>query len=66
MRTTVTIEDALYKRALELAEPAMAKNDLFREALQTFIRVQAAKRLSALGACAPEIQDIPRRREHVE
>src|SRR5690242_13250119 len=44
MRTTVTIDDELHARALELAEPTMDKKDLFREALKTFVRVQAAKR----------------------
>ena len=63
MRTTVTIEDTLYEKALELADPAMDKADLFREAVKTFVRVQAAKRLAALGAGAPEMTDIPRRRE---
>lgn len=65
MRTTVTIDDALYKRALEVADPTMDKSDLFREAIKTFVRIQAAKRLSALGATTPEILDIPRRREDV-
>jgi len=64
MRTTVTIDDALYKEALEVAEPGMDKADLFREAVKTFVRVQAAKRLSALGgATMPEMRDIPRRSE---
>ncbi|WP_256080758.1 type II toxin-antitoxin system VapB family antitoxin [Massilia sp. YIM B04103] len=62
MRTTVTIDDELYEKALELADPAMDKADLFREAVKTFVRVQAAKRLAALGASAPEISDISRRR----
>jgi hypothetical protein len=44
MRTTVTIDDTLYERALEVADPAMDKADLFREAVKTFVRVQAAKR----------------------
>lgn len=43
MRTTVTIEDSLYAKALEVADPGMDKADLFREAISTFIRVQAAK-----------------------
>ena len=34
MRTTVTIDDALYERALELADPEMDKADLFREAIK--------------------------------
>ena len=63
MRTTVTIDDALYERALELADPSMDKADLFREAIKTFVRVQAAKRLAALGASAPDMQGIPRSRE---
>ncbi|NLP59737.1 type II toxin-antitoxin system VapB family antitoxin [Paraburkholderia sacchari] len=62
MRTTVTIDDALYEQALELAEPGMDKAELFREAMQTFVRVQAAKRLAALGGVAPDMQEIPRRR----
>lgn len=62
MRTTVTIDDELYQRALELADPAMDRADLFREAIKTFVRVQAAKRLAALGATKPQMQDVPRRR----
>lgn len=62
MRTTVTIDDALYERALEFADPKMDRADIFREAMQTFVRVQAAKRLAALGGAAPYMQDVPRRR----
>jgi Arc/MetJ family transcription regulator len=62
MRTTVTIDDALYEKALEMADPGMDKSEIFREAFKTFIRVQAGKRLAALGGTAPDIQDIPRRR----
>jgi len=61
MRTTVTIDDDLYEKALEAADPAMDKADLFREAIKTFVRVQSAKRLAALGAAMPEMQDVPRR-----
>jgi len=63
MRTTVTIDDALYEKALEMADPEMDKTDLFREAINTFVRVQAAKRLAVLGGVAPEMRDIPRRRD---
>ncbi len=62
MRTTVTIDDELYEKALAVADPAMDKADLFREAMKTFVRVQAGKRLAALGAAAPEMSDVPRRR----
>jgi hypothetical protein len=55
MRTTATLDDALYEKALEMADPDMHKADIFREAIKTFIRVQAAKRLVALGGAMPEI-----------
>ena len=61
MRTTVTIEDALYEKALEVADPKMVRADIFREAMKTFVRVQAAKRLAALGGASPDMADIPRR-----
>ncbi|MEJ2633231.1 MAG: type II toxin-antitoxin system VapB family antitoxin [Acidihalobacter sp.] len=60
MRTTVTIDDALYQKALEMAGPNVDKAEIFREAMKTYVRVQAAKRLSALGGAAPDMQDIPR------
>ena len=61
MRTTVTIDDDLYAQALEVADPGMNKADLFREAIKTFVRVQAAKRLAALGASTPDLPKPPRR-----
>lgn len=61
MRTTVTIEDNLYEQALMMADPDMDKADLFREAIKTFIRVKAAKRLANLGGTMPDMADIPRR-----
>ena len=39
----------------------MGEADLFREAVKTFVRVQAAKRLAALGGATPNMADIPRR-----
>ncbi|EIV5009805.1 type II toxin-antitoxin system VapB family antitoxin, partial [Salmonella enterica] len=65
MRTTVTIDDVLYAQALEMADPGMDKSDIFREAVKTFIRVQAAKRLASLGGTAPDMEITPRRREDV-
>ena len=62
MRTTVTIDDALYEKALEMADPDMDKGDLFREAIKTFVRVQAARRLARLGGTAPDMADVPRGR----
>lgn len=63
MRTTVTIDDVLYEKAMEMADPEMDKSDIFREAFKTFVRVQAAKRLAALGGTMPQMDDVSRRRE---
>jgi metal-responsive CopG/Arc/MetJ family transcriptional regulator len=62
MRTTVTIEDELFERAVELSDPGTERTDIIREAVKTYIRVQAGKRLAALGGSMPELEDVPRRR----
>ena len=62
MRTTVTIDDALYRQALELADANMKKSDLFQEAIKTFIRIQTAKRVATLSGNMPDMADIPRHR----
>jgi Arc/MetJ family transcription regulator len=62
MRTTITIDDELYESAIAAADPGMDKGDLVREAMKVFVRVQAAKRLAALGGKAPTMKAIPRRR----
>ncbi len=62
MRTTITLDDELYAQALALAEPDMDKSELFREAIRTFIRVQASKRLAALGGTMPDFSLAPRRK----
>lgn len=62
MRATVTIDDELYEQALEMAEPGMDKSELFRVAVETFVRVQAAKRLAALGTGQPDMQEVRRQR----
>lgn len=60
MRITLTIDDAPYQQALEVADPGMDKGDLVREAVEVFVRVQAGKRLAALGGKAPLMKSIPR------
>ena len=66
MRTTVTIDDELYQQALAMADPEMEKSELFREAMKTFVRTQAAKRLALLGGSSPDMKDIPRgQQEHI-
>jgi Arc/MetJ family transcription regulator len=62
MRTTITIDDELFRQALEVADPGMDKAEIVREAMRVFVRVQSGKRLAALGGAAPKMQDIPRRR----
>jgi Arc/MetJ family transcription regulator len=54
MRTTVTVDDALYEKALELADPNMDKADIFREAMKVFVQVRAGKRLAAHARRAPQ------------
>lgn len=61
MRITVTIDDELYNKAIEMADPAMDTTDLFREALKTFVRVRVAQRLAALGGTMPDMPDSPGR-----
>ena len=64
MRTTVTIDDDLYNQALAVADPAMDKGDLFREAVKAFVEMRLARRLAALGGTAPSMADVPRRHRH--
>lgn len=66
MRVTVKIDDALYARALELADPGMRGAALLREALRTFVQVNAGRRLAALGGAAPRMQSIGRRRPNLK
>lgn len=61
MRATVTIDDDVVNRARAVAAPGIAVPELVRIALETFTRVEAGKRLAALGGAAPGMLDIPRR-----
>lgn len=63
MRTTVTIDDELFAKAVALAEPGMERAELLKECVKAFIRQQTARRLAALGGQAPDIETAPRRRE---
>jgi Arc/MetJ family transcription regulator len=63
MRTTITIEDELFAKAAEIAGPGVDKADVIREAVKTYVRVHAAKRLALLGGSAPTMADVPRRKE---
>lgn len=62
MRITIIIDNALYDQALELAEPGLDKpTEIIHEAMKTYVRVQAARRLIALGGTAPEMPVTLRR-----
>ena len=65
MRTTLTIDDDLFAKALALADPGMEKSELLRECVKAFIQRQSARRLAALGGQAPDIELAPRRRDEV-
>jgi len=61
MRTTVTIDDALLAKAVELTGTT-EKSALLRDGLQTLIRVESARRLTALGGTDPDAAAAPRQR----
>ncbi|MDA3903790.1 MAG: type II toxin-antitoxin system VapB family antitoxin [Desulfuromusa sp.] len=63
MRTTLTVDDHLYEKALSLAEPGIEKSELLRECVKAFVERQAARRLAALGGQAPDVELVSRRRE---
>lgn len=65
MRTTLTIDDELFAKALSLAEPGMEKSDLLKECVKAFIQRQTARRLAALGGQIPDIELAPRRRNEL-
>jgi Arc/MetJ family transcription regulator len=65
MRTTLTIDDELFAKAVALAEPGTERSDLLKECVKAFIQRQTARRLAALGGQAPDIELAPRRRDHV-
>jgi hypothetical protein len=66
MRTTVTLDDDLYARAVALSENALEGSRLIEEAVRTFVQVKAAQRLIALGGAIPDALDVPRRRPERE
>ena len=65
MRTTLTIDDDLFAKAVSLAEPGIEKSELIRECVKAFIQRQTARRLATLGGQAPDIELAPLRREEV-
>lgn len=49
MRTTLTIDDELFAKAVSLAGAGMERSDLLKECVSAFIQRQTARRLTALG-----------------
>ena len=61
MRTTITIDDSLYNKAADLADPHIEKSALLRECVKAYIELQSARRLAALGGTIPAMKLTPRR-----
>ena len=61
MRTTVTLDDELLKRAVALSG-VEERGSLLREALTALIERESAKRLARLGGTEPDLEMTPRRR----
>lgn len=65
MRTTVTIDDSLIERAMELTGTS-ERSALIRDALHALIARESARRLVLLGGADPEASAAPRRRGALE
>ncbi|MBH0184975.1 MAG: type II toxin-antitoxin system VapB family antitoxin [Nitrospira sp.] len=61
MRTTLTIDNQLIKRAAQLTG-VQEKSQLVRLGLEALISREAAKRLAHLVGSEPHLKDIRRRR----
>lgn len=55
MRSTITIEDNLFKQASEICGKENISS-VVSEALTAYVRAAAARRLIALGGTAPELR----------
>ncbi|WP_339934190.1 type II toxin-antitoxin system VapB family antitoxin [Vreelandella glaciei] len=61
MKVTIEVDDDLYAQAFEFTEPGLDKpSDIVQAALQTYVRIKAARRLAEVGGNAPSMSDIPR------
>ncbi|AYG05312.1 type II toxin-antitoxin system VapB family antitoxin [Gryllotalpicola protaetiae] len=61
MRTTVTLDDALIARAMEMTG-ITERSALVRHALERLVQHEAGRRLAALGGSDPHATAAPRRR----
>jgi Arc/MetJ family transcription regulator len=65
MRTTVNLDDALFKRAQRLSGLS-ERSVVLREALNALIQRESARRLSHLGGSEKQLKQIDRRRTTVK
>jgi Arc/MetJ family transcription regulator len=65
MIATITLDDDLVKRAMQLTGIDEISY-LLREALKSIIARESGRRLVLLGGSDPDIQPIPRRRSETE
>lgn len=63
MRTTITIDDELLRRAQELTGVS-ERTALVREGLRALIQRESQRRLALLGGTMPELEEVPRRRSN--
>ena len=61
MNITITVDDALLKRAEELTGITDGQA-LAREGLRALIERESARKLARLGGSQPQLRPIPRRR----
>lgn len=61
MRSTIDIDDTLIEKARSLTG-TKENSALVRQALETLVRVEAARRLTELGGTMPDAEAAPRRR----
>lgn len=64
MRSTVNIDDKLIEKARSLTGTRETAA-IIRQALETLVRVEAGRRLIALGGGMPGAEAAPRRRSEV-
>ena len=62
MRITVTLDEALLKRA-QLLTGVQERSALLKEALSALIQRESARRLARLGGTEPQLEGAARRRE---
>ncbi len=63
MRSTINIDDSLIEKARSLTGTKETAA-IVRQALETLVRVEAGKRLVALGGTMPDAESAPRRQRN--